>query len=89
MSLKHTPGPWALGAESSDETGQVIAADGSHIAYVECDPVAANARLIAAAPDLLSALQALDFAQDQGCTEETWATLWAEARAAIAAATRE
>jgi hypothetical protein len=54
---EHTPGPWAVGIETTEETGQVIAADGSHIAYVECDPVPENTRLIAAAPELLEALK--------------------------------
>jgi hypothetical protein len=58
MSGVHTPGPWAIGIETSDEMAQVIAADGSHIAYVECDPVLSNARLIAAAPAIYAALQA-------------------------------
>ena len=53
----HTPGPWAIGIETDNERAQVIASDGGHIAYVECDPVLTNARLIAAAPELLAALQ--------------------------------
>jgi hypothetical protein len=48
----HTPGPWAFGIETDCERAQVIAADGSHLCYVECDPVPENARLIIAAPEL-------------------------------------
>ena len=55
MENTHTPGPWGIGLETDNERAQVIAADGSHICYVECDPVMHNAALIAAAPDLLAA----------------------------------
>lgn len=54
-----TQGPWAIGLETDNERAQIIAADGSHIAYVECDPVWGNATLIAAAPDLLKALKTI------------------------------
>lgn len=50
----HTLEPWALGAETDDERAQVIGADGSHICYVECDPVLGNAYLIIASPNLLA-----------------------------------
>lgn len=32
------PLPLALGLETTKEQAQIIAADGSHLAYVECDP---------------------------------------------------
>lgn len=70
MNTKHTPGPWT--AEQRDHTHMNIHAQGSHVAavvrYATSDPGnrkftrggsevgAANARLIAAAPDLLKAL---------------------------------
>lgn len=58
MTAQHTPGPWALGVETDlPYSAQIIAADGSYIAVVECDPVEDNARLIAAAPLMLDALQ--------------------------------
>lgn len=66
---KHTPGPWA-----SDNVGAVIGADGFSVGiafqrastrveyeeggWLERDAVA-NARLMAAAPDLLEALESL------------------------------
>ena len=56
---KHTPGPWSLGIETDDDRAQVINNDGWHVAYVACDPLEANARLIAAAPDLLAALETI------------------------------
>jgi len=62
---KHTPGPWSIGEHQKIiSTGWSIRipSDGSAIAYVlgERNPeLQANARLIAAAPDLLAALQEL------------------------------
>lgn len=71
MEAKHTPGPWiahktgykghASGAwyiyaiNSSDGRSPHVA----HIKQSTLQPMAANARLIAAAPDLLEALQSL------------------------------
>jgi hypothetical protein len=59
MQTTHTPGPWKIAA-----TGHVVtAADYSRICRVEQLPgmdsreIDANARLIAAAPELLDALQ--------------------------------
>jgi hypothetical protein len=77
MSNKHTPGPWSI-----NERAQVVAADGGHIAYVECAPVIANARLVAAAPELLEALQ-LIAQTDPGAL----LSMRSIARAAIAKAT--
>ena len=58
-SEKHTPGPWFLRhPEIKDEQGVEIA---SVNCYRDCLPEEeANARLIAAAPDLLAACEALD-----------------------------
>jgi hypothetical protein len=86
VSAKHTPGPWSLDSDA----GQVhIVAAGAAIARVMamrsdgCGE--ANARLIAAAPDLLEALQAVI---DHGSmTGADWAS--DKARAAIAKATGE
>jgi hypothetical protein len=55
--MKHTPGPWAIGIETDNDQAQIISADGWHLASVALDPLPANARLIAAAPDLLEALE--------------------------------
>ena len=56
---KHTPGPWAIGAETNLEQAQIISGEGWHLALVQLSPVIANARLIAAAPDLLAACKGL------------------------------
>lgn len=47
---------WAIGLDSDEERVQVIAEDGSHVCYVERDPVMGNAVLIAAAPEMYEAL---------------------------------
>ncbi len=64
---EHTPGPWTLGAQYPDEIhaaqGQIAEALGgrwvgsSPYEYEVPAEVAANARLIAAAPEMLEALQ--------------------------------
>lgn len=93
---KHTPGPWETYHECGDES--VLGPDGFMVA--DCaifslrpgaptvERCRANARLIAAAPDMLAALRALvpaDFDQHpDDFTEE-----WHAARAAIAKATGE
>ena len=58
MNAKHTPGPW-----NNDCSGNITHQDGQPIAFVNWtayDAGQANASLIAAAPDLLEALVAID-----------------------------
>jgi hypothetical protein len=58
--VKHTPGPWSTGC---DEDGHMVyAADDSAVADAlrddgDAEAEVSNARLIAAAPDLLAACQ--------------------------------
>jgi hypothetical protein len=55
--VKHTPGPWKVDAPYILE---IQSSDGQHVATVRHTPdwlEAANAHLIAAAPDLLAALE--------------------------------
>lgn len=56
---KHTPGPWSLNkyGEPVDANGENIRAKG--LALTNTDEAKANSVLIAAAPDLLDALQRL------------------------------
>ena len=56
---KRTFGPWSIGLDSDELSVQVITEDGWHICYVELDPCDEIARLIAAAPELLEACQAM------------------------------
>lgn len=73
MSVQHTPGPWSYRPREYDDWGFVRAVDGNLVAVAKdssiplsehdafrargADPYEANARLIAAAPDLLEALR--------------------------------
>lgn len=92
---KHTPGPWSYHRSLHNRSingAYINASDGSRIATVSrnadrhIDEKEANARLIAAAPDLLAALIALmpaDFDEHP----QDFAPEWHTARAAIGRAT--
>jgi hypothetical protein len=90
--MKHTSGPWKyIKANPSPTTGEhlIAGARPGYLAEVrDCGSgdVAANAHLIAAAPDLLAALQ--EFI-DCGANAGNNAALIAQCRAAIAKATGE
>lgn len=67
MNTQHTPGPWSVEIDHRNNDPEFIRAhvDGEiyDLASVLCDETGnatANARLIAAAPDLLHALQMID-----------------------------
>jgi hypothetical protein len=76
---EHSPAPWALGLETTEETGQVIARDGSHVCYVECDPVMENTRLIVAAPKMYDCHRANE-ADAAGVVEAIADQRWADAK---------
>lgn len=63
---KHTPGPWQAEQDDVPYDGGfetwVVNADGAGICMMDCpkDDMEVNARLIAAAPDLLKALESLN-----------------------------
>jgi hypothetical protein len=93
--MSHTPGPWTVGLRNDDS---IIRAGEDGIAHIfdvrrfgpdsNIDPATqgiwqANARLIAAAPDLLAASQAVIAAWHSGTFSDEAMTL----RAAIAKAT--
>lgn len=93
MSDAHTPGPWSVDWESSDLFSQFSArawinAEGlQHIGYVDgpnSEERVANARLIAAAPDLFEALNLL-VAGIENSVSDTYIPL-VKARVAIAKA---
>lgn len=92
MGTKHTPGPWRYCKENgSPTTGQHMIAGGKpgYLAEVrDCGSgdVEANARLIAAAPELLEALEFLVGCVSHGYTNDD-AKAISNARAAIAKAT--
>ena len=81
---QYTPGPWTYEAEETGFAGAIVATTG-WICDFDTDPSLANARLIAAAPDLLEALQAVIAEHEDGyglkCVEQV--------KAAIAKATGE
>jgi hypothetical protein len=91
MSTNHTPGPWVIRESSTHVT--VCGADGEAIFHDDkkCPRVMDDARLIAAAPELLEALRTcLDAWEKEhaGHGFEGWPEV-CEARAAIAKATGE
>jgi hypothetical protein len=85
MNTKHTPGPWVL----RDGTPLFRVVGGEHRTTVAGDiSNDANARLIAAAPDLLAALEAIEAYEDSEPAPGTReAEISAMRRAAIAKAT--
>ena len=105
MGIKHTPGPWkwvqldfsGYYHELHDKSGTVICDDGSAQGEysAQIDVKGANARLIAAAPELLEALEdaLIDFdnwAAHEDNHPHEHLVVWAEkARAAIAKAKGE
>ena len=85
MTTKHTPGPWTCNANYVTQHYMVWDADGNyHEMRDEVAEMDANARLIAAAPDLLAALETLTREWDLG--RSPLASEWSKARAAIALA---
>lgn len=97
---KHTPGPWHTTNQLNPNGNRLITNAHGYIATVPGwevdapDEAKANARLIAAAPDMKSELEGFAnifqaFLRKEINKEEAWAELWAhyEKRAAIAKAT--
>ena len=87
---RHTPGPWWLARAHPSEGTFAVGAGNSELALVlattDDTTAKANARLIAAAPDLLQACR--DMLQ-VGMSVRPDSVIWAELRAAIARATGE
>ena len=86
MSKQHTPGPWTTGHPSpwgaADENRGCLSR-GEYIVFPlpEDDEIEANARLIAAAPDLLAALR--DLVDWTSHDTRTWGECVEAARQAI------
>ena len=80
---KHTPGPWTIGAL---ESGQA-AVDGANGEEVTGFISPADAALIAAAPDLLAALEAIAPMLPRAATTATWGDpMWTDAIGKVEAA---
>lgn len=86
----HTPGPWVV-----DDTEYIdIVAPAGRVAMLDSDAldhraIAANARLIAAAPLMLEALRQCESALYGLGDDYRIDSAWSRARAAIEAATKE
>ena len=78
----HTPGPWKVNGYMV-RTDCKISLFVANCCYGATDAIEANARLIAAAPELLAALE---WAVETADTEQYEADWYAAARAAIAKA---
>lgn len=88
MDSKHTPGPWIM--DTGDDGAVVYDPNAGTIANIPPDLRAweANARLMAAAPDLLEALEGLiNICTHPKATKADIRMIALEARAAIAKAT--
>lgn len=78
--MSHTPGPWFLSNPDSPQDSSILGADKKLVVAGECDgwmvpfdvrgdiEGAANARLIAAAPELLEVLESLLVDTEAGMT---------------------
>lgn len=82
--MNHTPGPWEV-LPTNAKSYVIAGDDGTYDVAIVRDigkhNNAANARLIAAAPELLQALKALTFASRHDVSMMT--ELWAEACVAV------
>jgi len=101
MNTKHTPGPWTIGriGDGTEHTAPIEGAGKVTVGYVELHSFeddetttpeqAANAALIAAAPDLLAALAKIIDRVDYDSTVSGTSLCIEEARAVIAKATAQ
>ena len=88
MTTKHTPGPWERSHQSREVFGGGRHIASVHTAFGVWEANEANANLIAAAPDLLTALEA--YLKDFDCVAADCRMLSCSlARAAIAKAKGE
>lgn len=92
MSTTHTPGPWDRNIRPASRYPIIFAGRNTHVAQVCTRGLSeaeqeANCNLIAAAPELLAALQAL--LADKYLADPINADRMAQARAAIARATNQ
>ena len=88
MTTKHTPGPWKVYEDSHSDAYEVMPdqCDVGDTIAVYGRTRKANARLIAAAPDLLRALKVLTLEAGAGLIGDADPKALAQAREAIAKA---
>jgi len=84
----HTPGPWTYEPSDDENSGMIWAKTGFIVEFNE-NPSEANARLIAAAPELLQELINIASAMPSTWDDPSEFKAWAQSRAqcAIAKAT--
>jgi hypothetical protein len=88
MTTTHTPGPWRTVGGTEVRAGVAVICDTAEHCVLRGAPrAAADARLIAAAPCLLAALQRIARAADRLPIDSPLDGIIDEARAAIARAT--
>lgn len=86
MTIKHAPGPWATKPQGEANHHAILLENGKWLAALQFNgelteaQQEANARLIAAAPELLAALQLL---YDTGSDSTMWDWAHSQARAAM------
>jgi hypothetical protein len=92
-TAQHTPGPWAFDDADPRTRFVIRSAGGTVVAVASPLPHApdfpereANAHILAAAPDLLAALERLDYGIGNGADDNEWNAACEQARAAIAKA---
>lgn len=85
---KHTPGPWeAFGGHVLEHSRRIRICQCDELPGQSDMELNANAALIAAAPELLAALESLSEFADNHTPLHSGALVWTEARSAIAKAT--
>ncbi len=88
MTDKHTPGPWITQGDTYVTVNSLIIAHCKQSGHITLDETIANAHLIAAAPDLLAALERVIDCHVTGINPLSDAAILS-ARAAIAKARGE
>ena len=89
MNTKHTPGPWGEYFSGSHQQKVVIPSNGLGLVAIlsereDTDEIAANAQLIAAAPDLFKLVDVIhDLTQDDGSTRQDFIDLQGDLQKAI------
>ena len=94
MTTQHTPGPWTLGYDGNDGAFEIGVYYRDHLAtfviasrnqvFHRAEESQANARLIAAAPDLLEACR--EFVRKCECGQAVSSASYQQMKAAIAKA---
>ena len=85
-TANHTPGPWRVHTEG-DKVGILTGSNTEHLATCYGFRKASNARLVAAAPDLLAALNEMLESSERPHGQQWLSNVRAHAIAAISAAT--